>query len=426
MVGTLYKDTVPLEAGPTAERHCPFFAYHEHFASLIAQIKSEGRYRYFKDLLRHRGRFPLATYTMPDGEKKEIVVWCSNDYLGMSQNPHVLDAMMQAVQAIGGGSGGTRNISGTTHYHVLLENELAALHCKEAALLFTSGYNANDATLSTLGRVLGEECVFISDTFNHASMIEGMRRCGRPKIIFRHNDMAHLEEILASLPLAQPKVIVFESIYSMEGDLAPISHIAHLAKKYGALTYLDEVHAVGLVGPHGGGLAEEQGVMEQIDIIQGTLAKGFGIMGGYIAASRTLVDVIRSFAPGFIFSTSLCPVLAAGALASVQHLKVSGKERFAHKERYQAVRRALRAKGIPLRDTSAHIIVVEVNNAQLCRHVSDRLLNDFGIYIQPINYPTVPRGSERLRITPTPQHTDAMIADLANALALALDDDECG
>lgn len=388
--------------------------YQAKLNEALASVKDEGRYRVFADILRHRGDFPRATFHTPEGSR-EIVVWCSNDYLGMGQHPVVIDAMHRAIDEVGAGSGGTRNISGTTHYHVELEGELADLHHKESALLFTSGYAANDATLSTLARVFND-CVIISDEMNHASMIEGIKRGGGPKRLWRHNDLGHLEILLKQLDPAQPKIVAFESVYSMDGDIAPIGEICDLAKQYNAMTYLDEVHAVGLYGPRGGGIAERDGVLNKVDIIEGTLAKGFGVMGGYIAASSVLIDVLRSYAPGFIFSTSLAPVLAAGVLASVRHLKSSNVEREQHQERAATLRRMLADAGLPVMMCESHIVPVMVGDPVVCKQVSDDLLQDHGIYVQPINYPTVPRGTERLRFTPCPVHTDDMMRDLVRAL----------
>ena len=388
--------------------------YQAKLSEALASVKDEGRYRVFADILRHRGDFPRATFHTPEGSR-EIVVWCSNDYLGMGQHPVVIEAMHRAIDEVGAGSGGTRNISGTTHYHVELESELADLHQKESALLFTSGYAANDATLSTLARVFND-CVIISDEMNHASMIEGIKRGGGPKRLWRHNDLGHLEILLKQLDPNQPKIVAFESVYSMDGYIAPIGEICDLAKQYNAMTYLDEVHAVGLYGPRGGGIAERDGVLNKVDIIEGTLAKGFGVMGGYIAASSVLIDVLRSYAPGFIFSTSLAPVLAAGVLASIKHLKSSNVEREQHQERAATLRKMLADAGLPVMMCESHIVPVMVGDPVVCKQVSDDLLQDHGIYVQPINYPTVPRGTERLRFTPCPVHTDDMMRDLVRAL----------
>tara|TARA_R110002110_G_scaffold3022_9_gene15248 strand:+ start:446 stop:1657 length:1212 start_codon:yes stop_codon:yes gene_type:complete len=388
--------------------------YQAKLDDALASVKEEGRYRVFADIKRHRGDFPRATFHTPQGAR-EIIVWCSNDYLGMGQHPVVIEAMHHAIDEVGAGSGGTRNISGTTRYHVELEHELADLHQKEAALLFTSGYAANDATLSTLARVFND-CVIISDEMNHASMIEGIKRGGGPKRLWRHNDLGHLEILLKQLDPAQPKIVAFESVYSMDGDIAPIGAICDLAKKYGAMTYLDEVHAVGLYGPRGGGIAERDGVLDKVDIIEGTLAKGFGVMGGYIAGSSVLIDVLRSYAPGFIFSTSLAPVLVAGVLASIRHLKTSNVERDVHQERARTLRAMMADAGLPVMMCESHIVPVFVGDPVICKQVSDDLLSDHGIYVQPINYPTVPRGTERLRFTPCPVHTDDMMRDLVKAL----------
>jgi 5-aminolevulinate synthase len=379
-------------------------------------VRHEGRYRVFADLKRHRGDFPLATWTAPSGETRDVTVWCSNDYLGQGQNPVVLEAMHRAIDEAGSGSGGTRNISGTTHYHVELEAELADLHGKPAALLFTSGFVSNEATLATLQKILPGLITF-SDELNHASMIAGIRNGGGPRKIFRHNDLAHLERLLAEAPADAPKLVAFESVYSMDGDIADLRAIAALAKTYGALTYLDEVHAVGMYGSRGGGVSERDGAAADIDIIEGTLAKAFGVMGGYIAADAELIDAIRSFAPGFIFTTSLPPALSAGALASIRWLKAHNEVRVLHQERAAALKARLAAAGLPVMPSVSHIVPVLVGDPVHCKMVSDMLLADHGVYVQPINYPTVPRGTERLRFTPTPFHTDRMMDDLTDALA---------
>jgi 5-aminolevulinate synthase len=388
--------------------------YNQIFEDRLNRLHAEGRYRVFADLKRRCGAYPQAEQ-LKDGRAREVTVWCSNDYLGMSQSAVVRGAMHAAIDAVGAGSGGTRNISGTTRYHVELEAELADLHGKDAALLFTSAYVANDATLSTLVKLMPGTVIF-SDEKNHASMIAGIRHGGGEKRIWRHNDLAHLEELLAQYPRSTPKVIAFESVYSMDGHIAPIAAICDLAREYGALTYLDEVHAVGMYGPRGGGIAEREGCMHRVDIINGTLAKGFGVMGGYIAASQACCDAIRSYAPGFIFTTSLAPAVAAGALASIRHLKVSQIERARHQERARTVKARLTARGLPVMDNPSHIVPVMVGDPVHCKAITDALLDAYGVYVQPINYPTVSRGTERIRLTPTPLHTDEHIDWLVTAL----------
>ncbi len=389
--------------------------YAGRFKAALDQIKAEGRYRVFADLKRQRGAFPSAT-RFTETSTHPITVWCSNDYLGMGQHPDVLKAMHEAIDVAGAGSGGTRNISGTTRYHVELEHEIAGLHGKEAALLFTSAYVANDATLSTIQKLIPGLVIF-SDEKNHASMIAGIRNGGGEKRIFRHNDIADLEAKLAEFPRETPKLIAFESVYSMDGHISPIAAICDMAGKYGAMTYLDEVHAVGLYGTHGGGIAERDGVMHRVDIINGTLAKGYGVMGGYIAASRDICDAIRSFASGFIFTTSVAPAIAAGALASIRYLKGSQIERARHQERARTLKAKLKAAKIPVMDNPSHIVPILVGDPVHCKAVTDTLLDRYGIYAQPINYPTVPRGTERIRLTPSPQHTDAQMDALVNALS---------
>ena len=388
--------------------------YAKELRAALDQIRREGRYRIFADLKRRCGNFPEAEhFSGPEG--RPITVWCSNDYLGMGQHASVLAAMHKALDEVGAGSGGTRNISGTNHYHVELEAEIADLHGKQAALLFTSAYVANDATLSTLVKLLPGTVIF-SDEKNHASMIAGIRHGGGKKEIWRHNDIADLEAKLARYDHDVPKIIAFESVYSMDGHIAPIGAICDLAEKYNALTYLDEVHAVGMYGPRGGGIAERDGVMDRVDVINGTLAKGFGVMGGYIAASADLCDAIRSYAPGFIFTTSLAPVLAAGALASIRHLKGSNAERFRHQERARTLKRRLIDAGLPVIEGPSHIVPVMVGDPVHCKAVTDTLLERYGIYVQPINYPTVPKGTERIRLTPTPLHSDEQMDYLVRAL----------
>jgi 5-aminolevulinate synthase len=390
------------------------FPYVSRFRDALAGLRREGRYRVFADIVRRRGSFPSADH-YGEESRTPITVWCSNDYLCMGQHPKVLAAMHEALDAAGAGAGGTRNISGTTHYHVALERELADLHGKEAALLFTSGFISNEATLATLAKLLPGLIVF-SDVLNHASMIEGIRHGGVEKHLFRHNDVGHLRELLRAADPMAPKLIAFESVYSMDGDFGEIGAMCELAKEFGALTYLDEVHGVGLYGPRGAGVAARDGVMDQVDIIEGTLAKAFGVMGGYIAASREIVDCIRSFAPGFIFTTSLAPSIAAGALASIRHLKECDAERASLLERSARLKRLFAEAGLPVMNSPSHIVPVFVGDAALCKSVSDTLLRDHAIYVQPINYPTVPRGHERLRFTPSPMHTDGMMDALVSAL----------
>jgi 5-aminolevulinate synthase len=389
--------------------------YDRIFRSAIERLHDEGRYRVFIDILRTKGSFPDARCFAGHNGPKPIIVWCSNDYLGMGQHASVVEAMEGALHDVGAGSGGTRNIGGNTHYHVDLEAELASLHGKEGALLFTSGYVSNEAALSTLGKLL-PGCVIFSDELNHASMIAGIRNSGCEKRLFRHNDLAHLEELLAAEDPETPKLIAFESVYSMDGDIAPIAAICDLADRYGALTYLDEVHAVGMYGEHGGGISERDGVAHRVTLIEGTLGKAFGVMGGYIAADKNIVDCIRSYAPGFIFTTSLSPVLVAGALASVRHLKQSCAERDAQQAMAATLKAKFTAAALPLMPSVTHIVPLLVGCPVKAKRISDILLAEYGLYVQPINYPTVPRGTERLRFTPGPCHTAAMMDELTKAL----------
>ncbi|HEY7810812.1 MAG TPA: 5-aminolevulinate synthase [Allosphingosinicella sp.] len=389
--------------------------YQRIFAQAIDRLHAEGRYRVFIDILRNKGAFPNARCFAGHNGPKPITVWCSNDYLAMGQHPDVIAAMEEALHDVGAGSGGTRNIGGNTHYHVELEAELADLHGKESALLFTSGYISNEATLATLGKLL-PGCVIFSDELNHASMIAGIRNSGCEKRVFRHNDLAHLEELLAEAEADVPKLIAFESVYSMDGDVAPIAQICDLADRYNALTYLDEVHAVGMYGARGGGISERDGLAHRLTIVEGTLGKAFGVMGGYIAADRNIIDVVRSYAPGFIFTTSLSPVLVAGALASVKHLKASSAEREGQQAAAAMLKTMFDDAGLPVMASTTHIVPLMVGCPIKAKRISDILLAEYGVYVQPINYPTVPRGTERLRFTPGPSHSEEMMRELTGAL----------
>lgn len=393
--------------------------YQAMFTGALRKLHHERRYRVFADIERLAGRFPAALWHSSMGTR-EITLWCSNDYLGMSQHPTVVGAMVETALKMGTGAGGTRNIAGTNHPLVVLENELADLHGKDAALVFTSGYVSNQAGISTLARLI-PDCLILSDALNHNSMIEGIQQSNCEKQIFRHNDVGHLEQLLHAAGIGRPKLIVFESLYSMDGDIAPVAEICDLAERYGAMTYCDEVHAVGMYGPHGGGVSEQLGVAHRIDVIEGTLAKAYGCLGGYLTGSSTVIDAIRSYAPGFIFTTALPPAVCAAATAAIRHLKTSGGERQRHQERATRLKQRLRERGLPQIENPSHIVPVLVGDPEICKEISDFLLVRHGIYIQPINYPTVPRGTERLRITPTPCHTDKHIDTLVEALAEAWD-----
>jgi 5-aminolevulinate synthase len=388
--------------------------YNVFFDSALNQLRDERRYRVFADLQRIAGRFPHAIWHAPGGPR-EVVIWCSNDYLGMGQHPKVVSAMVEAASRMGTGAGGTRNIAGTNHPLIELESELAALHGKEAALVFTSGYVSNQTGIATIAKLL-PKCLLLSDALNHNSMIEGVRHSGAERQIWRHNDTSHLEQLLRAADPGRPKLILCESLYSMDGDVAPLHRICDLAERYGAMTYVDEVHAVGMYGPHGGGIAERDGAMGRIDVLEGTLAKAYGCLGGYIAANTNVIDSVRSYAPGFIFTTALPPAICAAATAAIRHLKTSQWERDRHQDRAARLKSVLNAAGLPVMPSDTHIVPVHVGDPEKCKLASDLLLSDYGIYIQPINYPTVPRGGERLRITPSPYHDDGLIDRLAEAL----------
>src|SRR5579859_126248 len=400
-----------MSGGRACRQETTTLDYQRVFSQAIDRLHAEGRYRVFIDILRNKGMYPNARCFAGHNGPKPITVWCSNDYLSMGQHPKVIAAMEEALHDVGAGAGGTRNIGGNTHYHVDLEAELADLHGKEGALLFTSGYVSNEATLATLAKIL-PGCIIFSDALNHASMIAGIRNSGCEKRVFRHNDLAHLEELLAAEDPEVPKLIAFESVYSMDGDVAPIAEICDLADKYNALTYLDEVHAVGMYGARGGGISERDGVAHRLTVIEGTLAKAFGVMGGYIAADRVVIDVIRSYAPGFIFTTSLAPVLVAGVLASVRHLKASSVEREGQQAAAATLKRMFAEAGLPVMPSTTHIVPLLVGDPVKTKKISDVLLAEYGVYVQPINYPTVPRGLERLRFTPGPSHSEEMMRDL--------------